>query len=225
MQKLGNHGQHILVFRQFTWVYWLTEFPCMSICHSTHCVKSVRIWCYSCPHFPTFGLNTERYGVSLRIQSECGKMRTRITPNTDTFHAVTRLPVIWKVVALVLPWKIFPGDRLKYSDLIFFWDDFQRLCSSFFEKLPWKIVTFFFAFSTLTDINILVIEIKELQSRSTNSRKFKKLLDRLLWRYFEELYCACQCNEMLINNATVYQVYISTMDLFSGSFGYLLVTE
>ena len=26
--------------------------------------------------------------VSLRIQSECGKRRTRITPNTDTFHAV-----------------------------------------------------------------------------------------------------------------------------------------
>ena len=25
--------------------------------------------------------------VSLRIQSECGKMQTRITPNTDTFHA------------------------------------------------------------------------------------------------------------------------------------------
>ena len=86
MQKLGNHGQHILVFRQFTWVYWLTEFPCMSICHSTHCVKSVRIWCYSCPHFPTFGLNTERYGVSLRIQSECGKIQTRKTRNTDTFH-------------------------------------------------------------------------------------------------------------------------------------------
>ena len=27
------------------------------------------------------------YGVSLRIQSECEKMRTRITPITDTFHA------------------------------------------------------------------------------------------------------------------------------------------
>ena len=26
--------------------------------------------------------------VSLRIQSECGKMRTRITRNTDTFHEV-----------------------------------------------------------------------------------------------------------------------------------------
>ena len=28
------------------------------------------------------------FSVSLRIQSKCGKMRTRITPNTDTFHAV-----------------------------------------------------------------------------------------------------------------------------------------
>ena len=32
---------------------------------------------FSGPYFPAFGLNTERYGVSLRIQSECGKMRTR----------------------------------------------------------------------------------------------------------------------------------------------------
>ena len=30
----------------------------------------------------------ERYAVSLRIQSECGKIRTRITPNTDSFNAV-----------------------------------------------------------------------------------------------------------------------------------------
>ena len=30
----------------------------------------------------------ERYGVSLRIQSECGEMRTRKTPNKDTFLAV-----------------------------------------------------------------------------------------------------------------------------------------
>ena len=53
-----------------------------------HCAKSVRIRSYSGPHFPAFGLNTERYSVSLRIQSECGKMQTRITPNTDTFHTV-----------------------------------------------------------------------------------------------------------------------------------------
>ena len=51
-----------------------------------HCVKSVRIQGFSGPYFPAFGLNMERYSVSLRIQSECGKMRTRKTPNTDTFH-------------------------------------------------------------------------------------------------------------------------------------------
>ena len=46
--------------------------------------ESVPTRSYSGPHFPLFGLNTEY----LRIQSKCGKMRTRITPNTDTFYAV-----------------------------------------------------------------------------------------------------------------------------------------
>ena len=32
---------------------------------------------FSGPYFPAFGLNTERYGVSLCIQSKCGKTRTR----------------------------------------------------------------------------------------------------------------------------------------------------
>ena len=40
------------------------------------CVKSVRIGSYSGPHFPAFGLNTERYSVSLRIESEYEKIRT-----------------------------------------------------------------------------------------------------------------------------------------------------
>ena len=38
--------------------------------------------------FPAFGLNTERYSVSLCIQSKCGKTWTRITPNTDNFYGV-----------------------------------------------------------------------------------------------------------------------------------------
>ena len=52
------------------------------------CVKSVRIRSYSSPYFPAFGLNTKRYSVSLRIQSECGEIRTRLTPNTNTFYKV-----------------------------------------------------------------------------------------------------------------------------------------
>ena len=31
---------------------------------------------------------TEYEEISLRIQSECGRIQTRKTPNTDTFHAV-----------------------------------------------------------------------------------------------------------------------------------------
>ena len=60
-----------------------------------HCVKSVHIRSYSGSHFPAFGLNTERYGVSLRIQSECVKMQTRITPSTDCKNALRILPNIF----------------------------------------------------------------------------------------------------------------------------------
>ena len=42
---------------------------------------------YSESFWSAFSHIRTKYGVSLRIQSECGKMRTRITPNTGTFHA------------------------------------------------------------------------------------------------------------------------------------------
>ena len=53
-----------------------------------HCVKIVGIRSFLGPSFPAFRLNTERYGASLRIQSECRKTRTRKTPNRNTFHTV-----------------------------------------------------------------------------------------------------------------------------------------
>ena len=59
-----------------------------------HCVKSVHIRSFSGPYFPVFGLKTERHFVSLHIQSECGKMRTRKTANTDTFHAVAVILIL-----------------------------------------------------------------------------------------------------------------------------------
>ena len=51
-------------------------------------LKSVRIRSFAGLHFPVFALNTGRYGVFPHIQSECGKMRTRKTPETNIFHAV-----------------------------------------------------------------------------------------------------------------------------------------
>ena len=81
-----------------------TESPCQfcvspKFWNGLHCAKSVRIPSYSGPHLPAFGLNTERYSVSLLIQSECGKMRTRITPNTNTFYAVLCLIVFIDTIA------------------------------------------------------------------------------------------------------------------------------
>ena len=45
------------------------------------CVKSIHIWNYSGPYFSRIFL------YSLRMRENAGKMRTRITPNTDTFYA------------------------------------------------------------------------------------------------------------------------------------------
>ena len=71
-----------------------------------HCVKIVRIRSYSGPHFPAFALNTKTYFVSLRIQFEREKMRTRITPNTDTFHAVMDyLTHFWSMFSFYIPLK------------------------------------------------------------------------------------------------------------------------
>ena len=61
---------------------------------NNYCMNSFRIRSDSGLYFSTFGLNTERYEVSLPIQSECAKMQTRITPNTDTFHAVNGMDIL-----------------------------------------------------------------------------------------------------------------------------------
>ena len=65
---------------------------------NNHCINIFRTWSFSGEHFPAFGLNTERYSVSFhsqseweRIQSECAIIRTRKTPNPDTFQAVNIL--------------------------------------------------------------------------------------------------------------------------------------
>ena len=43
---------------------------------------------YSEIYFIYTDIHCVKRSISLRIQSECGKVRTRITPNTDTFYAV-----------------------------------------------------------------------------------------------------------------------------------------
>ena len=58
------------------------------------CLCLELFWSTFFPHFPAFGLNTEIYSVlrisphSARMRENAGKIRIRITPNTDTFYAV-----------------------------------------------------------------------------------------------------------------------------------------
>ena len=60
-----------------------------------HCVNSARIWSFSGPCFPAIKLNTERYSVFSDIQPEYEKIRSRKSPNTDTFDAVL-IARIWR---------------------------------------------------------------------------------------------------------------------------------
>ena len=57
-------------------------------CNTEHCVKNIPYLEFSGPHFPAFTLNTEKYRVSLRFHCKCGKMRNRITLNTEIVYAV-----------------------------------------------------------------------------------------------------------------------------------------
>ena len=73
----------IAVFSRLAYFFISSPTIARSAVDTLHCVKRVRIRSYSGLHFSTFVLNT-----ALRIESECVKLWTRITPNTDTFYAV-----------------------------------------------------------------------------------------------------------------------------------------
>ena len=61
---------------------------CWDILSTTTAWKVSRYGDFSGPYFTAFGLNTGRYSVSLRIQSECGKIRTRKKPRIWTLFIV-----------------------------------------------------------------------------------------------------------------------------------------
>ena len=70
-----------MIWHNKAWRHWL-----LSV--GLRCKKSVLIQSFSGPYFPAFGLDTDRYSLSLRIQVEYGKIPTRKTPNTNTIHAL-----------------------------------------------------------------------------------------------------------------------------------------
>ena len=87
-----NHSFLVSIFSQilldilvinFTYVYWIDS-------ESTHCVKRVQIRRFFGPYFPAFGLNTEKYSVSV-FSPNVGKYGQEKTPYLDSFHTVTNI--------------------------------------------------------------------------------------------------------------------------------------
>ena len=95
--------------------------PLILLTCTIHCVKSVCIRSFSEPYFPAFGLSTEYF--SLPIQSECGKIRTRETPNANIFHAVILLLLITRGVFRTLSnlWdRAFRKNSYRLKDVNYF---------------------------------------------------------------------------------------------------------
>ena len=81
-------------------------------------VESARIRNFSRPCFPVFGLNTKIYTVNLRIQSECGKVRTRKFPNKNTFYAVFYIDkkLIFLLEKVTICMAVFSNIMCCYND-------------------------------------------------------------------------------------------------------------
>ena len=73
-------------------------------------VKSVPIRSFAGLYFPVFGLNTDRYGESPRIQSECEKIKTRKIPNTDILHAVIIVNFLLLAFDTLSDFQQYPED-------------------------------------------------------------------------------------------------------------------
>ena len=96
--------------------------------------KVAKYGVFSGPYFPAFELNTERYEVSLLIQSECGKIRTRKYSVFGYFsHSVFCCMKAWiniflvlQILIVIIQTKIFPADVYLYL---------LKICAKFLGKL------------------------------------------------------------------------------------------
>ena len=62
--------------------------------------KVSKYWVFSGPYLTAFRLNTERYSVSVRIQFQCGKIRTR--KNSAFGHFSRSVGIKWTLVCFNL---------------------------------------------------------------------------------------------------------------------------
>ena len=90
------------------------------------------------PYFPAFGLNTERYEVSVRIQSECGEIQTR---KDSVFGHISHSLVFDQIQSLMLS-SSGPLTFSKFSHDIFpcFRISAVRFVDQFYHNLLMEII-------------------------------------------------------------------------------------
>ena len=180
MQKLAKiYGETVISFS--------CSFPIFPDLFTLHRVKSDRIRNHSGPRSPASWPNTERYG-----RSECGKMRTRITPNTDTFYAVLSKYSLSGIICLSNFFHIFPSVS-PFNIFILCYNfkaslNFSTHTPSEFRKLS-KCNHFFFKmlFRMFTFGQIGIFESFQLWLETLLSKYFNFLQKLRLFKKFESL--------------------------------------
>ena len=146
--------------------------------HALHCVKRVRIWSYSGPHF------SRTFPHSDWMWENAGKMRTRITPNTETFHAVLgMIPKNWEIFGgrgvlsprnsafldVKLDWEVKKRDgfsKTEYKEYAI--EKFNKnLMTQYGNQNHWKICKMGKRWNMCSSLSI------QIQQRPTKSLKVK----------------------------------------------------
>ena len=97
--------------RKWLLIFVVAKYLFLTEKETNRSIKSVHIQSYSGPYFPAFGLNTERYGVSLCIPSEHGKNADQNNSKYGPFSRREYLKVstILGIFHLVC-WQNFPKN-------------------------------------------------------------------------------------------------------------------
>ena len=125
-----------------------------------YCVKSIFIWKFSGLYSPKFGLNKVVSSVNIRFQSECEKIRTIKTQNTNTLRSKVHINDLTSRFNLVIM-KVFRKlfyDREKY----------------------WELCVLSFLVSSLNNSVIFILEITCLEKKGGVKKMDKRMINQLL---------------------------------------------
>ena len=95
MNNRIHDKDRVLEISLFKKLCWTLNFVKINF-NSLHYVQSVYIRSFYFPYFPACEMNTEIYSANHRIQFECRKIRTRKTPNANTFDAVLYIEILYR---------------------------------------------------------------------------------------------------------------------------------